>query len=141
MAILLDAYAIVALVRDEAAAETVQHILEVEDASVIALNLAEALDILQRRDGVEERALRVVIEPLFDEGLRLRAVGGRVAWRAAALRSRYYTRRTSEVSLPDCFLVAAARQGDSIATADPPLLAMAKIEGITTVTLPSPAAA
>jgi len=137
--ILIDAYAVVALVRDEPAADDVEALLGQSDVAVVSINLAEALDVLQRRDGVEESFLRTILDPLFRMFLTVRPVGSRAAWRAAALRKMYYAKKQSEVSLADCVLVAAARSADVIATSDIPLLQMATGEGVATIELPASA--
>jgi len=58
------------------------------------------------------------------------------AWRAAELRQTYYAKKSCELSLADCFLIAAAASGDLIATADAPAASVARLEGIEVVPLP-----
>ena len=59
-----------------------------------------------------------------------------IAWRAAVLRSIHYTRTPCEVSLADCFLIAAATAEDEIATADPALAQVARAESLRILALP-----
>lgn len=127
MGTLLDAYALIALLREERAAAHVELILRRGDASITSLNLAESLDLLERIDGIGEATLRPLIEPL---ALPVVPVTEALAWRAAALRATHYRRRQSEVSLADCCLVGAATTADRIATADRAVLEMARREGV-----------
>lgn len=133
MGILLDAQALVALLRDEPAAADVESLLRRGDAAMTAPNLAETVDVLVRVDGYEPAVLHVLIDPL---GIDVVPMSTSHAWRAAELRARYYARDTSEVSLPDCVLVAAATPADTVVTADAPVLDMARAEGIETLVLP-----
>jgi predicted nucleic acid-binding protein len=59
-----------------------------------------------------------------------------VACHAAEIRARHYHRSSRPISLADAVLVASARQGDQIATADPDVLAVADAEGLELVPLP-----
>lgn len=59
------------------------------------------------------------------------------AQRAATIRARHYHRASRRISLADAILVASASPGDRIATADPDVLAVAEVEAITTIALPS----
>ena len=136
---LLDAYALVALLLDEPAAEETESLLRSEDAAVSAVNLAEAVDVVQRVHGDSPAETRAILEPITATALRVRAVAEADAWRAAELRSRHYRRRSSELSLADCFLLAAARDGESIATSDPAVAAAARAEGVDVVALPDSA--
>jgi PIN domain nuclease of toxin-antitoxin system len=52
LTVLLDAFALIALLRDEPAADEVETILRRGEAAMSAVNLAEALDVLQRVDGI-----------------------------------------------------------------------------------------
>ncbi len=132
---LLDAYALVALLADEPAAAEVAELIRGGDAAVPAVNLAEAIDVTLRVHGVSETELRGLVGPLLDELLAVVVQGEDAAWRAAALRAAYYDRRSCALSLADCFLVAAA-QGDRVATADPALAAVLRAEGVEVVALP-----
>ncbi len=58
------------------------------------------------------------------------------AWRGAFLRGRHYARGSCEVSLADCLLLASAGEGDSVATADTSVVAVARAEGIEVAALP-----
>jgi PIN domain nuclease of toxin-antitoxin system len=134
--IVLDSYAVLALLRDEAAAAAVQELIEsTEVVALTALGVAEMIDRLVRLGGVdpEEAALDVaqlgLREPL--------AVDSEVAIRAGIMRARHYHRTTRAVSLADCVAAAAATHvGRLLATADPHLIDMCVAEGVSVVALP-----
>jgi PIN domain nuclease of toxin-antitoxin system len=130
---LLDAYALIAFLDDEPAAADVELLLARGDAGMSAVNLAEAAQRQVRLTSVTLAELREVVSLL---PLAIVPHSERHAWRAAELRARHYDRRTSPVSLADCCLVAVATPADRVATADPPVLRMARAEGVGTVELP-----
>lgn len=134
--ILLDAFALVALQRDEPAADAVAEMIAAGDAGVPSILLAEALDQLIRVHGVSAERLAEAIGGLFSAGLAMVHTREETPWIAARLRARHYRPRASALSLPDCFLLATAEAGDSIATADRPILVAARAEGIDTIPLP-----
>ena len=132
---LLDAYALVALLADEPAAGEVEKLLR-ERCSVTTVNLAEALDVLQRGYGVEEDILRTGLDPLLRSRLAVHDSDAEDAWLAGSLRSRYYDRRSCAISVADCLLLAAAQGSSSaVATSDPAVAAVARHEGIGLVPL------
>jgi predicted nucleic acid-binding protein len=130
VSVLLDAFALIALVAEEPAAEEVEGLLRRGDAAVTAINLAEALDVLQRVEGIPQERLDVVIGPLVRESLTLLVVDEPMARKAAGIRARRYHRTRAPVSLADCVLVAAAATDDVVATADGPLLHIAREERV-----------
>lgn len=138
--ILLDAYALVAFLGEEPAAAEVEELLRHNACAISTVNLAEAIDISIRVHGVAVEELRQVIGTLVaTDRLAQIAPDDSVAWRAAGLRGTYYKKRTCELSLADCFLLASAGPEDSIATADPPVTAAARNEGLTVIGLPDSA--
>jgi PIN domain nuclease of toxin-antitoxin system len=125
---LLDAYALVALIADEPAAEEVDAILREGQARIVIVNMAEAVDISQRTHGLPRDEIRAALEPLL-LGRILSSVGSDEphAWLAADLRAQHYDRRTRALSLADCFLIAhALTDGGPIATSDSPLAGVAR---------------
>jgi predicted nucleic acid-binding protein len=134
--ILLDAFALVAYVNEEPAANEVEHLLRSERAGITAVNLAETIDVSQRAYGSSRADVRRAIEPLLEGVLRVLDHRAEDAWRAADLRARHYRRREQELSLADCFLLAAAARGDEIATADPAVATVARSENIRVIGLP-----
>lgn len=136
MASILDAFALVALALEEPAAAEVEAMLRRGDCVVSAVNLAEALDQLGRVHGHSTTELRATIEPVLGAAVAVVAADEEIAWRTAELRRRHYRRQDSELSLADCVALATARQGDRLATADPPLARAARAEGIELLALP-----
>ena len=135
--IILDAYAVLAFLKDEHAALQVQELIEGdEEAALTLLGIAEVLDRLVRRAGNEEEEeawldlvqLGLAASPVLDPQL---------AARAGLLRARHYDRRTRPISLADCVAAETARRLDAaLATADPPLLETCEAEGIAVIALP-----
>ena len=103
------------------------------------VNLAEVIDVLGRVHLVGEEELRATVEPHLSEVVSTVLPTQDDAWRAAAIRTRYYDRGGCPLSLADCFLIAATGPGDSIATADVPVAETARAEGIDVVPLPDTA--
>lgn len=135
MALLLDAFAAIALLRGEPAAEELRPRLEASDAALHPVNLAEVLDQLVRldgRDGDDVEAdialLGVAVAPADDAAL---ADAGR-------LRARHYRRDGCAVSLADCVAAAhALAHALTLATADAPLAAVMRHEGGELLALPN----
>lgn len=134
--ILLDAYALVAAATSEAAAAEVAELLRGGDCAVTTTNLAELYDQLVRRVGLDPEAVDTHVRPLLDESLALRDLDRERAARAGLLRAQLYRRRTVELSLADCVLLASLDEGDAVATADPPLARAARRLGHTVTALP-----
>lgn len=134
--IALDAYALVAFLADEPARDEVEALLR-ESCVVTIVNLAESLDVLGRVHGIAADELRRLIDPLVSDALAVDAPPVQDAWAVASLRRRYYDREARELSLADCFLLAAAaRLGASVATADPPVASAARDESLDLIALP-----
>jgi uncharacterized protein with PIN domain len=137
LTVLLDAFALIALLRDEPAADEVETILRRGEAAMSAVNLAEALDVLQRVDGVDRARLDALTGPLIRESLALLAVEERTARDGADIHARRYHRTRAPLSLADCLLLAAARGAQAVvATADRPLASAARAEEIEVAALP-----
>jgi PIN domain nuclease of toxin-antitoxin system len=135
---LLDAYALVALVADEPAADEVEALLREGGCRMLIINLAEAVDISRRVHGVANRDIRRALDPLFlVRTVTPVASEQSDAWRAAEVRARHYDRRQRGLSMADCFLLAhAGFDGERIATADPAVAAVARTDAIELVALP-----
>jgi PIN domain nuclease of toxin-antitoxin system len=133
---LLDAYALIAFAADEPAAAEVEPLLRGGDAAIVVTNLAEAVDVVERVHQVPAEVVEATVRPLIGAAVALRGLTEDDAWKAARLRARYYGPGSSELSLADCLLLAAARDGDRVATADPPLARAAEAEGIEVLGLP-----
>lgn len=133
---ILDSYCLVALVLDEPAASDVQEILRAGSTAIPAVNLAEVIDVLERRENKSESDVRSTLAPLLARAVDVVPVAAEAAWRAAALRSAYYRRDERELSLADCILLACTGREDTVATADPGVIAVARAEGIDVIPLP-----
>jgi PIN domain nuclease of toxin-antitoxin system len=134
--IVLDSYAVLALLKDERAAAQVQQLVEDrKDAALTPLGVAEVLDHLVRLAGADEEE---AVLDLAQLGLAApTAVGAELAVRAGLLRARHYDRKNRAVSLADCVAAEAARPGGSrLASADPHLLDLCREEGIAVIPLP-----
>ncbi|MYI82819.1 MAG: type II toxin-antitoxin system VapC family toxin [Chloroflexi bacterium] len=134
--IILDAYAALALLRDEPAAQQVQDLIESgEETALTLLGVAEVLDRLVRRAGIDEAQARLDLAQLALPAPP--ALDRQLAARAGLLRARHYHRRTRALSLADCVAAETARRlGASLATADPALLETCEAEGIAVIALP-----
>lgn len=130
MSVLLDAFALIALLADEPAAEDVDTILRRGRAVMPAINLAEALDVLQRVERISRERLDELVAPLLSESVSVLAVDEPLARSAADIRARRYHRAKAPVSIADCVLVAATGPADELVTADGPLIAVARQEGL-----------
>lgn len=133
---LLDAFALIALLADEAAAGEVEAIIRRGGAAMNSVNFAEALDVLQRVQGIEGTRLEELTEPLIAKDVLLLAVDEKIARDAADIRFRHYHRKHTPLSLADCILLASTKEADSLATADEALIRIAEIEQIQVVRLP-----
>jgi PIN domain nuclease of toxin-antitoxin system len=130
VSVLLDAFALIALLGGEPAADEVEAILRRGEAAITAINLAEALDVLERVEGIAPDSLDALTMPLIQESVRLIPVDEPLARRAATLRARHYHRTRAPLSLADCVLLAAAGAGDELATADRAVIGVARSEAV-----------
>ncbi len=130
----LDAYAILAYLRDEPAAAQVVPLLDRADCLATSVGVAEVMDVMIRVDGAseDEAALILAQLPLLEPV----AVDAALAAAAGRLRARHYHRVRRTVSMADCIAAGAAdKLGRPLATADPHLLDLCQDEGIETVVL------
>lgn len=131
--IILDAFAVLALLKGEPAASEVQSLLG--EAQLASTGLGEVVDHLVRVAGhdIEEVLLDLAELELLD-AVPVDAVGG---MRAGALRALHYHRTDRAVSLVDCTVAEAAhRRNVAVATADPHLLDLCRDEDIRSIPLP-----
>jgi len=133
---LLDAYALIAFLVGGPAAPTVRSLLREGDSVVTTANLMETLDVSQRVHGLMIARAMEALDPLLQGPLDTIPLDAETARSAAELRAKHYHRSRRPISLADAVLLASARTGDRIATADPDVLAVAKAEGVDTVELP-----
>lgn len=125
----LDAYAVLAYLRDERAADAVGHLLA-EPTTLTAVNATEVFDQLVRVYGRNADDVHADLVMLAHTGMRMDGVSADVGMLAGRLRARHYHRERMAVSLADCVAAAAALStGHPLATADPPLASLVRAEG------------
>jgi PIN domain nuclease of toxin-antitoxin system len=128
--IILDAYAVLAFLKGEAAAPAVGSLLRAAEPSALTVvGIAEVLDHLIRIVGAdeEEAALDLAQLDLLDPV----DLGETTAAAAGRLRARHYHRTSCAVSLADCIAAEVTRTLDArLATSDPHLLELCHRESI-----------
>jgi predicted nucleic acid-binding protein len=137
--IVLDSFAVLALLKDEPAATLVQQIVESEHESALTvLGVSEVIDHLVRLVGADPEEAVLDLAQLGLASPSPVEVG--VALQAGLLRARHYHRRNRAVSLADCVAAETARStGSQLASADPHLLDLCQEEGIAVMALPDSA--
>ncbi|MGI8626397.1 MAG: PIN domain-containing protein [Geodermatophilaceae bacterium] len=124
----LDAYAVLAFLRDEPAAAAVADLLH--DPTVLsAVNATEVVDQLVRIFGRDPDDVHADLVLLEYTGMHLAAVPTEVGLLAGRLRARHYHAQRMAVSLADCIAAATALTvARPLATSDPALAAMVRAE-------------
>lgn len=132
--IVLDAYAVLALLKGEPAANEVYGLISGEEAFLTSLGVAEVVDHLVRLAGADEEEAALDLAQL---GLMRPAPVDEAMGRGAGLlRARHYHRQRRAVSLADCVAAETARAiGAPLVSSDPHLLDMCHDEGIALVPL------
>jgi len=134
--IVLDAYAVLAFLRAEPAADEVAALLR-RQCAMSAANLAETFDQLVRVFRRPADDVYGDLALLGHAGLDIVPVDADIALAAGALRARHYHRQHSPLSLADCLAAATAlARRAELATADPPLAALMRAEDGQVVALP-----
>jgi len=131
---ILDAYAVIAYLKAEPAAPEVRPLLDRGEASLTSVGVAEVLDHLVRVAGADEEdaALDLAQLGLLDGVV----VDSELGLTAGRLRARRYHRSRCAVSMADCIAAEAARQdATGLATSDPHLLDLCRIEDISAIVL------
>lgn len=127
--IVLDAYAVLAYLRDERAAEEVGELLG-GPTMLVAVNAAEVMDQLVRVYGRDPDDVHADLVMLAHTGMEMTAVSAEVGVLAGRLRARHYHRERMAVSLADCIAAGAALSTEwALATADPALASLVRAEG------------
>jgi PIN domain nuclease of toxin-antitoxin system len=131
---ILDAYAVLAFLKNENAASEVETLIAAGGTSLTVVGLAEVLDHLIRIGGADEEDASLDVAQLrLDDPV---PVDETLAAAAGRLRARHYHRTRRPVSLADCLAAEAARsQLRSLATSDPPLLDVCHDEGVAVIVL------
>lgn len=134
----LDAYAVIAALRGEAALADVEELLRdpEQPTRISAVNVAEVFDVLVR---AYARTAAEVLERLVwleAGGLEIAPADEALGRLAGELRARHYHRTARPLSLADCFALATAVSfGERLATSDPPLTQAARATGVSVVAL------
>jgi predicted nucleic acid-binding protein len=128
--IILDAFAVLAFLKAEAAGPEVRALLRREaSATLTTVGVAEVLDHMIRVVGVDEEEAALDLAQLalpdpYVVDIRIGAAAGR-------LRARRYHRTRCTVSMADCIAAEAARRSSSeLVTSDPHLLDLCHAEHI-----------
>lgn len=131
---ILDAYAVLAFLKDEAAADEVEELINAGGA-LTAVGVAEVIDHLVRLVGADEEGASLDLAQLgLDDAI---VIHGELAGAAGRLRARHYHRTRCPISLADCVAAEVARDsGRPLATSDPALLDVCHHERITVTVLP-----
>lgn len=125
----LDAYAVLAYLRNEPCADEVSSLLR-SSTLLPAVNAVEVLDQLVRVHGHDPDDVQADLALLSHAGMHIAAVSAEVAMLAGRLRARHYHRQRRAVSVADCVTAATAlSQRRALATADPALAALVRDEG------------
>jgi PIN domain nuclease of toxin-antitoxin system len=131
---LFDAFAVVALLRGEPAADDLEPIVRAGAGRIHPVNLAEVVDRLARVGGVDPDE---IVEDVALLDIETTDCLADTVVTAGALRARHYRRAASAISLGDCVAGAHALAADlPLATADPALATMVRAENGTVLALP-----
>lgn len=133
--VILDASAAIALLRREPSGPRVAQLLREDRARMCTVNAAETVDVLVRVHGWRPDDVAAGVEQLLTSIVAPVPASLDLSTRAGELRARLHDRRTSRLSLADCFVLALAELGDRIATTDATLAAVARDEGYELVAL------
>ena len=132
----LDAYAVIAYLGDEAAASEVSRLLSAPCLLPLG-NMAEVVDRLRRLQERSTADILFALEALERSGVSMAPTTFEGAFLAGVLRARHYHRERCPVSLADCFTAATAlRLRQPLATADPALADLCEDEGGDVIRLP-----
>jgi predicted nucleic acid-binding protein len=135
MSTLLDAYAAIALLRGEPAAEDVRKLVKKGSIWTTAVNAAEIVDRMVRLAGADPDDVKSELVML---GIGVVPLSIAQAIAAGECRARHYHRERCPVSLADCVAAVAARNaGSTLATADPHLATLAEQLGVPVTPLPN----
>ena len=134
----LDSSALIAYLLDEPARAEVGDLLRKRPPpSISAVNLEEVIDHLVRVKGRPAERVNDAIDLLLVSGLQVQPFWLPNARRSAALRSTFYDRSTSALSLADCACLATAvALKTDLATSDAPLARAARAVGVDVIELP-----
>ncbi|MDP4013878.1 MAG: PIN domain-containing protein [Candidatus Nanopelagicales bacterium] len=136
MTVLVDAYAVIAYLRDEPASDQVADLLRGQTL-LAAVNAAEIMDQMVRVWHQDPDDVQVALALLVRSGMTIPDAGEVTALEAGRLRARHYDKRSCCVSMADCFAAATAlAAGVPLATSDPDLVALVLAENGKALPLP-----
>lgn len=124
--ILLDASALIAFLRSEPAEAEVVALLRGGECVTPSTCLAEVVDQLIRRNGVQPEDVVDHLDPLIDAALGIVPIENRLGWQAGEYRAVHYSRSGADLSLADCMLLACVGPDDELASSDGRLLGVAR---------------
>jgi predicted nucleic acid-binding protein len=116
--------------------DPVRAILREDESAMTTANILEVFDVSSRRYEVPPPRVARIVDPLFRRKIRAIPLDIAIALWAAEIRGRHYHRSSCPLSLADAILLASARPGDRIATADRAVLDTANVIGIEVLELP-----
>ena len=135
--VVLDAVAIIALMKDEPAAARVSGLLR-DETAMSTVNFAEVVDHLLRVAKVDRDWIDLRLAAARDASLVLKSTGHSTAEMAAGVRSRFYEPKVSALSLADAFAIATAIESDApLATSDPAVVHVLRNLGHAVLPLPN----
>jgi PIN domain nuclease of toxin-antitoxin system len=126
---ILDAFAVIAFLRNESCADDVAELLR-SPTAITAVNVTEVVDQLVRVFGYDNDDAHANLALLAHAGMEIAPVTADIGLSAGRLRATHYRRHGRAISLADCTAAATALATQrSLATADPALAAMVRAEG------------
>lgn len=132
----LDAYAVLAFLRGEDAADEVAALLRA-GTTLAAVNAAEVVDQLVRVWGRDGDDVEGDLALLGAAGMHLHPLDAEMALHAGRLRAAHYHRERCAVSMADCVAAATALRLDApLATSDPALAGLVRGVGGEVLALP-----
>lgn len=140
MTFVLDAAALVALLRGEPAAVEVAGLLDGRDCSVSAVNVVEVVHRVSRALGLGPALVTDSVLAMVADGLEVVACDLEIGARAGTVRAEHYDRNDLAISLADCVVLATAeRFGATLVTSDDHLVALASSLGVAVHPIPNSA--
>lgn len=137
--ILLDAYALTAILTQGPAEQEVRALLRQPPLAIPLVNVVEVLDVAQRTRGMSPELAWAGVEPFLERLVESLPLTVAIARRAGNLRAEHYHRTRRPLSPADCVLLASGGEGDRVATADREVLAVAPLVGLEPIALPGDA--
>ncbi len=134
----LDAAALVALLRDEPGATEVAELLEAGGCSMSAVNVVEVVHRVSRSLGIGSALVVESFLAMVSDGLEVVECDFDIGLLAGDVRSEHYDRAEMPVSLADCVALATAQRGATqLVTSDAHLVRLAERLGVATHPIPN----